>query len=258
MFDRMKLLRSLSPEVGASLDFRRIYVFGRVNSTGYIARKYIANGRKIPALFIAKSQTEGRGRTPHTFHSPSGGLYMTYALGETDNTAAEITAAAGAAVCRAIDKLTGLKCAIKWVNDVYIGGKKVAGILAEGVTAHDGYGTRAILGIGVNVREVKFPDEVKKIATSIEEACGKRLCIMRLAGEILSEYKRLLGSPEALAEYKKRCIFLGKEVTVNAYIETYSATAVAIEDDYGLTVELESGERRTLYSAEVSIKIPEQ
>ena len=108
-----------------------------VDSTNNEAKRMTANGFRENALIVANEQTKGRGRLGREFYSPKNtGIYMSFLL-STDvkiSDAVQITTATAVAVVRAIESLTDLRPMIKWVNDVYLGNKKVCGILTEAVT----------------------------------------------------------------------------------------------------------------------------
>ena len=125
-----------------------VRVFREVDSTNLRLKEAARAGMaSAPCLLIADSQTAGRGRLGRTFVSPPGaGLYMSLLCAPPAGTGSGgVTILAAVAVCRAIEELTGLSPKIKWVNDLFLGGKKVCGILAEGLEAG------VILGIGVNL-----------------------------------------------------------------------------------------------------------
>lgn len=128
------------------------------------------------AIIAAESQTAGRGRLGRTFVSPAKtGIYISiiYAPSGGITNPAKITAFSAVAVCRAIKKLYGISCQIKWINDIYANGKKICGILTEGFTNFEtGTIESAIIGIGINMRDNPslFPSEVAKVAGSIEGA----------------------------------------------------------------------------------------
>jgi birA, biotin-[acetyl-CoA-carboxylase] ligase region len=116
---------------------------------------------------IAEEQTAGQGRHGHTWHSEKGlGLYLSILLDKTAPTPA-LTMALGLAVAEAITSATGLGCDLRWPNDVMIGGKKAAGILAQLADS------AAIAGIGINVNHRTFPPELTEEATSLRLESGR-------------------------------------------------------------------------------------
>ena len=119
------------------------------------------------AVFIADGQTSGRGRRGRSFASPHGaGIYMSIALcpKESLSDLTAVTTFTAVAVCRAIERVCGLHADIKWVNDIYYGGKKLGGILTEGALAEDMRTARyVVVGIGLNVLKAELPDELRNI-----------------------------------------------------------------------------------------------
>ena len=116
--------------------------------------RLMCDGRKNAAVIIADRQTGGRGRQGKVFHSPEGGLYMTVLLpcGLPISESIGVTSCTAVCVCRAIDKITGTNCGIKWVNDIYLDDKKLAGILVESVNDYTKMESEyLIIGIGVNL-----------------------------------------------------------------------------------------------------------
>ena len=200
---------------------------------------------------IAVRQTGGRGRLGRQFHSPAGGLYLSTLLRPDD--AVGVTCRAAVAAARAVENLCGAKIDIKWVNDLYLNGRKVAGILAEGVFAPDGTLSAVVLGIGINVGATTFPDDLQSIATSLGNE-GFPLAPEDVAAAFLNELCTALTDPNAMEEYRRRNLVVGREVTVLRGGETYSAVAQSITDDGHLVVRTAHG-MVTLSSGEVSLRL---
>ncbi len=238
---------------------REITVLDKASSTNDYAKGLLKEG-KGEAVIIAKEQTMGRGRMGRSFFSPKGtGIYMSVILKPREGTdSLSVTAMAGVAVCRAIDKLYGAETKIKWVNDIYLSGKKICGILAEGIIDPESQKlSNIILGIGINVHKTKFPKELKEIATAIENEIRKEISRSVIIAEILNELDRLLYSGEFIEEYKQRSMVLGKEIRVIKGNEGYLARAVDFTPHGGLVI-LADGEKRTLTSGEISIRFPQR
>ena len=164
-----------------------VLVERRVGSTNTQVKKLAADGAGGRTILLADEQTAGRGRMGRGFYSPARtGVYMSLLLRpETDSAQLPIiTVAAAAAVCEAIEALTGLETQVKWVNDVLVGGRKVCGILTEAVSDFESGRTESVIvGIGVNVKTppALFPAELREIAGSLLPASVSR---NRLAAEI--------------------------------------------------------------------------
>ena len=212
-------------------------------------------------LFIADSQSEGRGRSGKTWLSPEGsGLWMSILLKPNlpPNTLATMTLVAGLAVTKALRKITGEKICIKWPNDIVLNNKKLCGILCE-MSAEVGRLNYVVCGIGINVRNKSFPDSIGNVACSIRSETGKLLLRSVVCAEILNElekeYETFLngGIAPLIPEYKKYCITLGKEVVIIKNDKSYHADAVDINENGELVVQTPNG-IETLYSGEVSVR----
>ncbi len=224
------------------------------DSTNLKVKEMAEHGAAEGVTIIVDRQTGGRGRLGRSFHSPEGGLYLSTLLRSTDSDPGRITCRAAVAAARAIESLCGAHIDIKWVNDLYLNGRKVAGILAEGVLASDGTLTAVVLGIGINVGEMAFPDELQPIATSLGNE-GFSLTREDLAAAFLNELTAALVDPTAMEEYRRRNLALGRQITVVQGNQTYTATARSVTDDGYLTVFTADGTIQTLSSGEISIKL---
>ena len=227
-----------------------VTVLAEIPSTNTALKEMAAQDPAIGTTLIAARQTGGRGRLGRQFHSPEGGLYLSTLIAPTDTA----TCCAAVAAARAIESLCDANIDVKWVNDLYLNGRKVAGILAEGVLSPDGALTAVVLGIGINVGEMTFPDELKSIATSLGNE-GFVLAREDLAAAFLGELTVALCDPTAMEEYRRRNLVLGRQVTVVRGAETYAATAEGITDEGHLLVRTDDNEIRTLSSGEVSVKL---
>jgi len=139
-------------------------------------------------VVVADEQTAGRGRRGHAWFSPPGsGLYvstvLTPARARADPARATtlLTLAAGVAIAEGISAATGLAVDLKWPNDLVVGRRKLAGILAEG-TAHDAI----VLGYGINVATTAFPPEISDRATSIQSELGRAIDRHQVFAETLA------------------------------------------------------------------------
>jgi len=145
-----------------------VFVYPILDSTNTQGRRMLAEGLSTPFVVVAHSQTAGKGRLGRSFYSPpNSGLYMTlvYTASGASGQAARATSAAAVAVCDAISEVCGKEAGIKWVNDLYLDGKKVCGILAEAIPCAEG--CHVILGIGVNLTTKDFPDGMRHPAGAV-------------------------------------------------------------------------------------------
>ena len=168
-----------------------------------------------------------------------------------------LTAMVAVAAARAIERVSGVYPGIKWTNDLVLGKKKLCGILTESSLLPDGSAAWLVVGIGVNVGQTAFPPDIADMATSL---ALQELDVSpdALADAILAQLTALrtvLTDPvEWLAEYRRRCVNLGRPVRVLRGNTVRQATALAIDEQFGLTVQYENGEMETVRSGEVSVR----
>ena len=230
-----------------------IKIYDVVGSTNDEAKK-LCLGFSGEGLIIADGQTSGRGRQGHTFYSPSEkGLYFTAVLRPNTSLldSTPLTAAAALAVVEALEDVQIKNAAIKWVNDIFIGDRKICGILAESVFVGGEY-KAAIIGIGINITTEKFPDEIKDVAGSI----GKEIDRDALAAEIFIKLKRLcdaLPDRSFMKKYAEKCFILGRKITFSRGGKDYVGVAERIDENGALIVSTSDG-KMTLQSGEISIK----
>ena len=212
---------------------------------------------------ISGCQTAGRGRIGRSFYSPSDtGIYLSVLLRPSlpAQEATRITTAAAVAACRAIESCTKANPKIKWVNDVFIEGKKVCGILTEGsLNMETGGLDWAVMGIGLNVYEPEggFPEEIRQIAGSIAEKRRKNLRNM-LAASFLREFHTIcsdLSKADFAEEYRKRSFLIGEEILVLRGEDAVPAKAMDIDEECRLLVQYEDGRKEALSSGEVSVRL---
>lgn len=236
-----------------------VFVFDEIDSTNTEARRRFLGGCSVPSLFVANGQTAGRGRQGKSFYSPKGlGLYLSLLIpAEEAFGAVPVTTLAAVAVARAIERVAGIGCGIKWVNDLYVGGKKVAGLLAEALLAHDG--TRAaVMGVGINVWADVFPEDLPEAGAlfsgeSVPCADFRNRLAAAVAEEVLLAASAKAKDP-LLEEYRRRSCVLGKRVYFLQNGERYEGVAHGITEGGGLCVRLDGGEERVLQSGEITLR----
>lgn len=232
-----------------------VITFDSIDSTNRVAKEFAAENHSLPLLVTAESQTAGRGRLGRSFYSPaSTGIYMSLAVGgfSTPADAVFITTAAAVAVTDAIISLTNKTPGIKWVNDIYLEGRKICGILAESQKTEEAFA--AIVGIGLNMTTKAFPDEISDIAGSLETDIPKEQMIARITGNLL-DICRNPSDTSFMERYKSRSILIGKEIKIYTGGEEKSGKAVGISDSGGLIVETGSGRKITLSSGEITVRL---
>ncbi len=212
----------------------------------------------IPCVIVADAQTAGRGRRGRSFYSEAGsGLYVSFLLypdarGEEATT---VTARAAVALRRALASVSGLRADIKWVNDLYAGGKKLAGILAECEMDSAGKIAALVIGMGINVYKTDYPEEISDIATSVEAQINKRICREELLSALCREMLLAVeDSDEVYSEYVSASLLRSRRVTVFGTGTPYEAVVEGITRDYALLVRTDDGEQRRLFSGEVSVR----
>ncbi len=277
-------------------DFSESHIecFKEIDSTNTYAKRILAEcgnlrdssgalteaGKKYhKAIFIAEKQTAGRGRLGRTFVSPEKtGIYISviYAPKGGITNPARLTACAAVAICRAIKNVicklpegTSIEPQIKWINDIFVNGKKVCGVLAEGVANFEsGMIEAAVVGMGINIKKntTAFEGQLADVVGTLEDATSAKISRLEIAAEIAGQVLKIFeedASCEAahkaiIKEYKEASFLIGRELTVYPLIgdekSSYKATATDIDDNAGLIVTLEDGSKRTLSSGEVSLK----
>lgn len=217
-------------------------------------------------LILAAHQTAGRGSRGRSFYSPPHvGLYMSYLYHAPVPTERllRLTPLAAVAVRRSLAD-QGISAGIKWVNDLFLNGKKICGILTvphfrsqqDGSSICDG----AVIGIGLNLLAQDFPPAIASIATSVEAETGIRLAPRQTAEQIVCHLHSLLGADSdrvAMAEYRSASVLLGKAVTVRqAGIPPFRAIVQTIDEDGGLCIVRKGGQTDVLRAGEVSLSLP--
>ena len=257
-------------------------VFDSVGSTNAVCLDKAACGCTAPYAAVAGSQTAGRGRCGRRFFSPDGsGLYLSILLHPKKmpaGQATQLTPMAAVAVCEAIESVCGTKCGIKWVNDIFIRGRKVCGILAEASFRQDGCLDYAVIGIGINVYvpEGGFPPELD-IAGSVFGCMNPQAADSpeedlrgRLAAEVLNSFMKYFIAYEAgmgteipydgeisdyVLEYRKRCFVIGHMINVISGGNTDRAQAIGLDDKCALIVRYDDGTIEYLTGGEISIRM---
>ena len=219
------------------------------DSTNTRLKAWAREGRiSAPYLLTADSQTAGRGRLGRRFVSPPGtGLYMSLLVQPPQDTdAGRITILAAVAVCKAIHERTGLQPKIKWVNDLFLRGKKVCGILAEGVQQG------VVVGIGVNLKTPPggFPPEAA-IAGALDVETDR----FALAGTIARHFlegMEALDTDDAITYYRAHMPLIGREIRYQKDGQEKNARVTGVSDDGGLMIQDDAGDH-ILRTGEVSL-----
>lgn len=243
---------------------RKIIRLGLVDSTNDYLKKLAAESEELPdgAAVIASGQTGGRGRLGRSFFSPPGcGLYLSVFLSAGRfSSPFFLTASAGIAAAELLRSF-GAEVSIKWVNDVLSdrSGKKLCGILAEGITTKDGK-LSAVVGVGLNLKKAdSVPEDLKSVIGSAEEECGTLPDVSAVPGELLRRFDETLalGENEILFRYRRLCSTIGKKIVWDPLFEggtTCEGTAEEVLDDGRLLITTDRGEKISVSSGEIKIR----
>ncbi len=244
-------------------DFFNIEVHNIVSSTNAVAKRYASDNVEEGKVIVALEQSEGRGRFGRAFYSPAEtGIYFSLILNPKveNNDIIFLTSLAAVAVCEAIEKLTGEKASIKWVNDIFVSEKKVCGILTEASFSVENNAVEyLVLGIGINIYTPKngFPSEINKLAGSITSSPQKDVR-NKLLAESLNEILKLYTNFDTnlIAKlYKQRSFLIGKEVYVIKKEGEKLAIVIDITDRNELLVKYQDEKTEKLSSGEISLKL---
>ncbi len=249
-----EVISELDDRLRSRLHIRTVGITGSTNDD---LKAAAADGAPEGEVLIAGAQTAGKGRLGRSFWSPdSGGLYMSILLRPSlpIGSALCITAAAAVAVSEAADNISGIRSGIKWVNDIYVDGRKICGILTESAVAPDGSMNHAVLGIGVNTCDMGFPEELRDKAGAIGI---DRALIPKLAAGILTRFFAIydsLPSRAFMEEYRHRSVLTGRVIEYERGGVLYRGTVEGIDNDARLLVRGSDNKVIQLISGEVNIK----
>lgn len=249
--------------IAASSDYLDVgFFFHQIDSTNSEAKRFAEEHPKQSALFVAEEQTAGRGRLGRQWLSERGtGLYLSVLIRPDiePSRASRVTQIAAVAAAEAVEAATGLETQIKWPNDLVIRGKKVCGILAE-LSAEMTAVNYLVVGIGINVNQALFPDDIKEKAASLQLLAGRRIDRQKLLAEVVSRfggYLSALTDNEALESmhqvYRLKSATLGKEVRLVGK-QNRTARVIDITKEGELLVVYPDGERELIHFGEVSVR----
>ncbi len=236
-------------------DFK-IIKLDTVDSTNNYLKTIVKKGECSPTIVISDCQTAGKGTRNRTFISKKGGLYLSILLPPCDTRF--ITPMTAVAVSDSVEQMSGRTTEIKWVNDIYLNGKKLSGILCEAVFSENVEKPYVIVGIGVNLFLPKdnFSTEIKDIAISLYDTENddiKEKFFNTLITNFL-QYYDTLGNKTFLEKYRNKNFVLGKTVTVVFENKKTDAVAVSIDDECRLVVRFDDGSQKALNSGDVLLK----
>ncbi|MBU8933806.1 MAG: biotin--[acetyl-CoA-carboxylase] ligase [candidate division Zixibacteria bacterium] len=240
----------------------RILAYRRVGSTNDLAAERANEGADNGTVIIAEEQTKGRGRLGrHWYSAPSSGAYLSILLRPpfTPDRAPGVSLLTGLALIECLQSYCPGAVQIKWPNDVYINGKKVAGILTE-LSAESDNIHHLVVGMGININQTDsdFPTEISHLATSVSIACGREINRIELVRTFLQKFETeyesfctdgLTGCIDRLRRYS---YLNGRQVTLVSGNRTIEGKAVGIGPDGALLVE-KDGETMAITCGEVTV-----
>lgn len=219
----------------------RVLCLAEIDSTNAEALRLAAAGEPSGAVVVADAQRAGRGRLGRSWWAEPGGSLLASWLVRPELAPERwpvLTLVAGLAAARALIASAGVEVRLKWPNDLLAGGRKLGGLLAEA----DGHGA-LVVGLGVNVRQTEFPEDIAAIATSVVDAGGRLVERSWILAATLSGFGARMHEPEAaLDEYRALSDTLGREVRVERVgAEPVEGIAHDVASNGALIVETESG-----------------
>jgi BirA family biotin operon repressor/biotin-[acetyl-CoA-carboxylase] ligase len=250
-------MRPLKPRPGTGTLGGPLVHLDVVGSTNDHARELALAGAPHGAVVTVEQQTAGRGRQGRTWSAPAGRALTLSVLVRRARTALDaLPLAVAVAICEACEDVVPVRCSIKWPNDVWIDGRKVAGVLIE-ARPREGW---AVIGIGLNVCTTpdEFADELRGTATSLHVAAGepvdREAALDRLLERLAAWLPRLDDPAAVAASFRERDALQGQRVAWSSGTERHQGEAGGIEDDGALVVFTDGGERVRLDAGEVHLE----
>lgn len=242
---------------------KEVLYFDTIDSTNTKAQELAEKGYPSGTLVVADKQESGKGRRGRSWVSPSGtGIFMTLMIKPdiNPNNASMLTLVAALAVAKAITSVTGEEAMIKWPNDIVVNGKKVCGILTE-MNAQFDYINNIVVGIGINVHNESFPEEISQMASSLMiEAGGKRFHRAQIIAETMSYFEQYYDTflktqdlSALVREYDELLVNRNKSVRVLDPKEPFDGKAMGITPKGELIVDTWES-RKLVSSGEVSVR----
>lgn len=242
---------------------KEVLYFDTIDSTNTKAQELAEKGYPSGTLVVADKQESGKGRRGRSWVSLSGtGIFMTLMIKPdiNPNNASMLTLVAALAVAKAITSVTGEEAMIKWPNDIVVNGKKVCGILTE-MNAQFDYINHIVVGIGINVHNESFPEEISQMASSLMiEAGGKRFHRAQIIAETMSYFEQYYDTflktqdlSALVREYDELLVNMNKAVRVLDPKEPFDGKAMGITPKGELIVDTWES-RKLVSSGEVSVR----
>jgi BirA family biotin operon repressor/biotin-[acetyl-CoA-carboxylase] ligase len=234
---------------------RTVHRFATLDSTMTKAAEIAAEGAQSGTVIVADQQTAGQGRLGRSWHSePASGLYMTVILRPKlcPDSLPVVTLVLGLATAEALAEIAGVACDLRWPNDVLIGNRKCAGILAQ---LHDGV---LLAGIGINVNHASFPDDIAVTATSLRQSTGRVYSREKLMDAVLDRIDEQVetlmrdGKEPVLRAFTEASSYVrGRRVIVDQGDESVTGTTDGLNSQGFLWVREDNGRRRLILAGGV-------
>ena len=236
-------------------DFKFCY-FDVLSSTNDKAIEFAKEG-KNSLVVVAERQEKGRGRFGREWSSSFGGLYMTILLHVEDiDKSRYLTFIAAISVARAVREISGLDAKVKWPNDVLANGKKICGILTETVS---GKKNSALVGIGLNVNQKKFPKSIIRNSTSLRIESNRNYDIKKISKSIIDEFNNLYSYYDGknygkiIETWKKYSHTSGKTIKAKTLSGNYTGRAVDVDEECNLILRLSDGNMKKIVEGDIFI-----
>ncbi|MBA4312851.1 MAG: biotin--[acetyl-CoA-carboxylase] ligase [Chlorobiaceae bacterium] len=244
----------IRPFIRSKIFGKKIFCFDLIDSTNLKAKQFLQEGVDEGTVVIADEQTAGRGRLNRSWIS-EGKKNLTFSIIVRSAISPEkigvISIYAGLSVMETLKHFSELQPDCKWPNDVYLKGKKVCGILSEAVFENNRL-TGIVIGIGLNVNQINFPDEIKDKATSLSVALGKDQNRFEIFGRILNRLENNYESIKSgglkylLEEFENNSSMFNKEVKINQNGKILHGIARRLDDDGGLIIKTTNSEIKVI------------
>lgn len=236
----------------------KIYHFKSLSSTQDKAKEFSGKGL-FNAVIIADKQTKGRGRFKREWHSGKGGLWMSILLKpENTQNLQYLTFIAAISVAKSIKKIAKLNASIKWPNDVHYQGKKLCGILTEGIFGKENF---VVAGIGLNVNQKNFPNDIQDIATSLRIIKNKKYDSKELAKNILDEFFCLCKDyynknkkSQIQNIWKRYCDTIGKNVVVITKTKRLKGKAIGVDEGCNLLLKIKNNKTVKIIEGDIRLR----
>ena len=236
----------------------KIYYFKSLTSTQDKAKEFAKRGLSN-VIVVSDIQTRGRGRFKRKWHSDNNGLWMSILLKPKNvENMQYLTFSAAIAVVKSIEKITKLKTSIKWPNDVHYKGKKLCGILTEGIFGKENF---AAVGIGLNVNQNKFPEEIKNIAISLKiirkKVFPKKIFLREIINKFFKLYIQYYSKnrlKNILKIWNEHCDTINKNIIATTRTKRLSGKAIGIDKNCNLLLKTKNNKIIKIVEGDINLR----